>query len=1018
MKSLLSRIASLWIRPQSSTRKVRQRRQSRRMFLEGLEHRSVMAADNLGAIVGTVYSDLTDNGLTGDDAAVVGATINLYRDGGNGTFNNGGGDDVLVGTRTTDSAGKYRFDGLTAGRYFVQQPLTSGYLQKPNSNVKTINISAADAAGAAGLIIDTFGSNQEVSLQAPPGNVSKSNTTLDSNVLGGERDLFARLSSNSGRILFSSNVTSPSKLEFATTLTAQGVGIVTYDGIDGNGSTLNATGLGGVDLTQGGTMRGLQLTMSSDPNDATGIIRIYKDANKYSTYSFDLPDGGPSVVENVYIPFSAFTNSAGTGADFTSVGAIQMELSGLAGVDGAVDLFTAVGPKEFAANFANYEPLSVGDLVWTDANNDGFYQTTEAVISGVLMNLYADTDKNGVYTPGTDVKLASQSTNAQGKYLFQNLFPDDYVVQVDQSNFTGSGKLVGYAASTGKTVTDPDDNLNNDNNGISLSGQGVVARAVTLAARSEPTNDGDGANSNLTVDFGFFPQVDLQLTKADSVDPGVAGGPLTYTITVKNNGPATSTGVVITDPLPAEVNYVNATSTMGSVTYANGTVTVNVGTLAVNQVVVVTINTTIKESASGTILNAAEVRGNEFETNTTNNRDEEPTPVDPRIDLQITKTDDVDPGIAGGPLVYTLTIRNNGPSRATGVIVNDPLPSSVTYGSATTSKGTVTFTNGTVRGNIGTLAVGEVVTITVNTTIKPGTRGTILNEATVAGNEIETNTANNKDDEPTPVNPIIDLSIDKSDDVDPIIAGEVLTYTLLVRNDGPSTATGVVVTDTLPPNVKTQSITTTQGTFTQTGRTILVTMGTLAPGEQERVTIKVIVDRGFSGRLLNKSKVAAVETETTYANNRDDEPTLVEPIPSSIGGFVYEDLDDDGILDAGEKGIAGVQITLTGLDDTGPVTFVVTTNAQGAYLFTNLRPGTYQIKEGPVAGKYLDGKDTRGTPLLGTASNDLFSAIVLPSDTNARNYNFGEKPDRPTDPEGDPDPPFSKKRYIRRMNWS
>ena len=84
----------------------------------------------------------------------------------------------------------------------------------------------------------------------------------------------------------------------------------------------------------------------------------------------------------------------------------------------------------------------------------------------------------------------------------------------------------------------------------------MVAKAVTLSANAEPTTDGDGSDSNLTVDFGFFPQVDLQITKIDDIDPGIVGQPLNYTITVRNNGPATSTGVVITDPLPAAVNYV------------------------------------------------------------------------------------------------------------------------------------------------------------------------------------------------------------------------------------------------------------------------------------------------------------------------------------------------------------------------------------------------------------------------------------------------------------------------------
>ena len=326
-----------------------------------------------------------------------------------------------------------------------------------------------------------------------------------------------------------------------------------------------------------------------------------------------------------------------------------------------------------------------------------------------------------------------------------------------------------------------------------------------------------------------------------------------------------------------------------------------------------------------------------------------------------------------------MTIRNNGPSNATGVVVTDPLPPQVTFGTATTSKGTTTFTNGSLKATIGNLAVGEVVTITVSTTIKPGTTGTILNVATVKGNQTETNLANNQDDEPTPVNSLVDLAIDKSDDIDPVTAGGVLTYTLVVSNNGPSVATGVVAADTLPTNIKLLTVATTKGTYTISGRNVAIAMGNLAVGEQQRVTIRVLVDKSFVGTLLNRSKVDGNEIETTYDNNRDDEPTRVEPLPSSIGGFVYADADNDGVFDATEKPIAGVLITLTGTDDLGAVTFTAKTDAKGAYLFTNLRPGKYSIKEGTVLGKFLDGKDTVGSPTLGTTlSNDLFSNITLP----------------------------------------
>ncbi|MEO0040881.1 MAG: hypothetical protein RL329_329, partial [Bacteroidota bacterium] len=65
----------------------------------------------------------------------------------------------------------------------------------------------------------------------------------------------------------------------------------------------------------------------------------------------------------------------------------------------------------------------------------------------------------------------------------------------------------------------------------------------------------------------------------------------------------------------------------------------------------------------------------------------------------------------------------------------------------------------------------------------------------------------------------------------------------------------------------------------------------------------------------------------------------------SIGDFVWEDLDGDGIQDPNEPGIGGVRIELTGTDINGnPVTRTVTTNADGSYEITALLPGTYTIK--------------------------------------------------------------------------
>ena len=64
----------------------------------------------------------------------------------------------------------------------------------------------------------------------------------------------------------------------------------------------------------------------------------------------------------------------------------------------------------------------------------------------------------------------------------------------------------------------------------------------------------------------------------------------------------------------------------------------------------------------------------------------------------------------------------------------------------------------------------------------------------------------------------------------------------------------------------------------------------------------------------------------------------------SIGNFVWEDRNGNGVQDAFEPGIPNVTVTLTGTDAFGnPVNLVTTTDSNGAYVFNNLVPGTYTV---------------------------------------------------------------------------
>ena len=127
-------------------------------------------------------------------------------------------------------------------------------------------------------------------------------------------------------------------------------------------------------------------------------------------------------------------------------------------------------------------------------------------------------------------------------------------------------------------------------------------------------------------------------------------------------------------------------------------------------------------------------------------------------------------------------------------------------------------------------------------------------------------------------------------------------------------------------------------------------------------------------------------------------------VKASLSGYVYYDINDNGLREAGEPGIPGTTVTLTGTDSNGQsVNQNTATNSAGYYAFTNLAAGTYALAETQPAG-YLDGKDTIGSQ-GGKTANDRFDDIPLPGGTNGVNNNFGEI--RPPGATQTPTPPVT-----------
>ncbi len=160
--------------------------------------------------------------------------------------------------------------------------------------------------------------------------------------------------------------------------------------------------------------------------------------------------------------------------------------------------------------------VSIGSTVWADNNNDGLLNNSEPSLSGITVNLYADTDGNGV---PDGPAIATTMTDMNGNYLFDSLLVGKYIVSVIP---TASYQL--SSTSTPTTVAyEADSEVDNNDNGIqSAAGAEIFSTTIDLTVDGEPTETGanpgatqddvDDNNGDMTVDFGLIPYVSIGST--------------------------------------------------------------------------------------------------------------------------------------------------------------------------------------------------------------------------------------------------------------------------------------------------------------------------------------------------------------------------------------------------------------------------------------------------------------------------------------------------------------------------
>ncbi|MBR6023334.1 MAG: DUF11 domain-containing protein [Methanobrevibacter sp.] len=367
----------------------------------------------------------------------------------------------------------------------------------------------------------------------------------------------------------------------------------------------------------------------------------------------------------------------------------------------------------------------------------------------------------------------------------------------------------------------------------------IINKATVSATEFDWNTTNNQDSQKITVSEA----ADLAITKAANVTSPNYGDLVKWTLTVKNNGPDIAHEVTVTDVVPSGLVF---RSSNGN--YAGGKW--SVGTLNVGQSKSLEIITLVNKT--GNIKNTASVTGKEHDYNLANNEASKAINVPKAADLAVTKVVNITNPNFADLVKWTITVRNLGPDASSGVKVNDILPSGLIYHSSSASVGS--YSNGV--WTIGNLAKGASVSL--NIVSKVNKTGAIKNTASVTGNEYDIDKTNNNAEASINVANAADLAVTKTSNVTSPNYGDLVKWTVTVRNNGPDVANDIVLTDVLPSGLIIKSST---GNYANSKWTI----GSLNVGQSRSFEIVTLVNK--TGSLTNKVSVVGKEHDYNLANN-------------------------------------------------------------------------------------------------------------------------------------------------------
>jgi uncharacterized repeat protein (TIGR01451 family) len=381
----------------------------------------------------------------------------------------------------------------------------------------------------------------------------------------------------------------------------------------------------------------------------------------------------------------------------------------------------------------------------------------------------------------------------------------------------------------------------------------------------------------------------LTLSKDASTVPATAGAALDYTLMATNNGGSAATGVVLTDPIPANYHATAATaSPHGTCTVTSAEVSCDLGTIGPHDSVTVTIDGDVLATASAgsVIANRAQVTDDQHQTALAYSD----TSVRRVSSLTVTKIATTPTVTAGGTATWQVEVANDGPSEASGVVVYDSPPAGVTL-AGLSGPGAVCSVPDALC-TIAALPAHGAIVITVTGTVAPDATGTITNTAKATWDGNSTGVSDTAP--PVGVTQHAVLRVTKTGPAT-AAAGEPIVYQVQVHNDGPSIAPGTTVTDTLPAGLTFDAALSSAG-CAAVGQMVTCPVGELEPAGTETVYI---------GATIPADNPSGPVTDTALAAADDAAPV------SAMATTSIRHLSAVSVGKSAPEGIAGDDLTWT-----------------------------------------------------------------------------------------------------------